>query len=311
VQEGEGMVKHSNWIRRMEHTVLRITSFVFSVVSAHAIEWFFSALNHVDRLQPAVTWGIALGFGVLGYFVSRGLAHRLLNKEPVRAYIFICGVFELVEVVCNYAMAAVAVQWITWLGLVPSVQRSILTFLTYVVLSIIPLVTVMLAWVDMDLERAKQGYEVRGFGGRQATPPVYAPPAPSWSGAARPATRTYGAGSQRVAGEPKAAAAPVSSLYSAASAPVPTYQQGYTGAPVTPMSAMPPLPSNRTVMGVPTTALPQGAAAPASAMSLPVMAASASEADAFSDPPAAGWWNRVVGALPFGGRGASQASSRN
>ena len=156
-------MKHTHWVRRMEHSVLRLASFVFSIVSAHAILWFFSALNHVDGLQPYVTWGIALGFGVLGYFVSRGLAHRLLNREPVRAYIFICGVFELVEVVCNYAMATVAVQWITWLGIVPPGQRAVLTFLTYLVLSIIPVVTVMLAWVDMDLDRAKQGYEVRGF----------------------------------------------------------------------------------------------------------------------------------------------------
>lgn len=286
------MVKHSNWIRRMEHTVLRITSFVFSVVSAHAIEWFFSALNHVDRLQPAVTWGIALGFGVLGYFVSRGLAHRLLNKEPVRAYIFICGVFELVEVVCNYAMAAVAVQWITWLGLVPSVQRSILTFLTYLVLSIIPVVTVMLAWVDMDLERAKQGYEVRGFGlgARQA--------------GAVPVGGMFGAGVPRAAtAQPKPAPAPVSSLHAATSAPIAAYQQGYTGAPVTPMPAMP---ASRAAAGVPTTAFPQGAAAPAMA-SMPVMAAPVSAAE----PAAGGWWNRAVGALPFVGRGATQASNRN
>jgi len=52
MEEWEGMVKHSNWIRRVEHTVLRLASFVFSLVSAHAILWFFSALNHVDRLQP-------------------------------------------------------------------------------------------------------------------------------------------------------------------------------------------------------------------------------------------------------------------
>jgi len=153
-----------NWVRRAEHVVLRIVSFIFSVVSAHAILWFFSALDRVDQLQPFVKWGIACGFGVLGYFVSRGLAHRLLNKERVRAYVFICGVFELVEVVCNFAMASVAVQWVTWLGILPGLQHQVLTLLTYVVLSIIPVVTVMLAWVDMDLERAKQGYVVQGFG---------------------------------------------------------------------------------------------------------------------------------------------------
>jgi len=56
-------VKHTNWVRRAEHTVLRCGSFVFSVVSAHAILWFFSAMNKVDHLKPFVTWGIALGLG--------------------------------------------------------------------------------------------------------------------------------------------------------------------------------------------------------------------------------------------------------
>lgn len=171
--------QHSaSWVRRVEHVVLRIVSFVFSLVSAHAILWFFSSLDRVDHLQPFVKWGIAGGFGVLGYFVSRGLAHRLLNKEPVRAYVFICGVFELVEVVCNFAMAAVAVKWIDWLGLLPSVLHLALLVLTYLVLSIIPVVTIMLAWVDMDLERAKQGYVVHAFGSaaRPAAAPFAAQP---------------------------------------------------------------------------------------------------------------------------------------
>ena len=70
---------HQNWVRKVEHVVLRGVSLVFSLVSAHAILWFFSALDWVDTLQPYVKWGIALVFGILGYFVSRGLAHRLLN----------------------------------------------------------------------------------------------------------------------------------------------------------------------------------------------------------------------------------------
>jgi len=287
-------VKQTNWVRRFEHTVLRCASFVFSLVSAHAILWFFSALNHVDSLQPFVTWGIALGFGVLGYFVSRGLAHRLLNHERVRVYIFICLVFELVEVVCNYAMAAVAVQWITWLGLVPSVQRAVLTFLTYVVLSIIPVVTVMLAWVDMDLERAKQGYEVRGFGGYQpgAVVPSYVPPGgplPGYGGVRPPA-------------QPKASPAPITST-PGMTAPAASYQQGYTGA-----GAMPAMLPNRAAAGVPTMAFSQGSGAPAVApgmvASLPAMASGASE------PSAGGWWNRMASALPFGGRPAVQPPGR-
>ena len=218
-------MKHTNWVRRMEHTVLRCASFVFSVVSAHAILWFFSAMNKVDHLQPFVTWGIALGFGVLGYFVSRGLAHRLMNREQIRAYIFICAVFELVEIVCNYAMAAVAVQWITWLGIVPSAQRSVLTFLTYLVLSIIPVVTVMLAWVDMDLDRAKHGYEVRGFGVRAPAPVQgYAPPAPG-----APGMPGFGRARGNAAAQPKVAPMSAPNAQGPGLAPFPTYQSGYTG----------------------------------------------------------------------------------
>jgi hypothetical protein len=204
-----------NWVRRFEHVVLRVVSLIFSLVSAHAILWFFGALDPVDHLQPFVKWGIALGFGVLGYFVSRGLAHRLLNKERIRVYAFICGVFELVEVVCNFAMAAVAVKWIDWLGLLPPLLHQVLLVLTYLVLSIIPVVTIMLAWVDMDLERAKQGYVVPGFGSPAAAHSPFVP-----MGAARPA-----AGPQ-----PKAATATgVSSLNGAAipTAPTASYAQGY------------------------------------------------------------------------------------
>ncbi len=260
-------MKHTNWVRRFEHTVLRIASLVFSVVSAHAILWFFSALNRVDHLQPFVTWGIAAAFGVLGYFVSRGLAHRLLNREPVRVYIFICGVFELVEVVCNYAMAAVAVHWITWLGMLPATQRSILTFLTYVVLSIIPVVTVMLAWVDMDLDRAKQGYEVRGFGVHPpfsaAPPPVAPAPMPGFGGMRAPV-------------QPKMAAAPMTNMQVPVAPPAPAYapgyQQGYAGmAP----AAIPNVP-------------PQSMATPV------------------AQAPG-GWWNRVTSVLPFGPRPVAQA----
>lgn len=281
------MKHHTNWVRRVEHTVLRIASLVFSVVSAHAILWFFSALNQVDHLQPFVTWGIAVGFGVLGYFVSRGLAHRLLNKEPVRAYVFICGVFELVEIVCNYAMAAVAVQWITWLGLVPSVQRSILTFLTYVVLSIIPVVTVMLAWVDMDLERAKQGYEVRGFGmnppgGSPVRTPMPVGPLPGFGGA-RAAGPQAPMNGMRSPVQPKMAAAPITSLQGAAAAPVPSYPTGYTGL-----------------------------AAPASASmsDIAVMPDRAAIAAAHDEQAARGWWDKATGLLPFASRGAAHTTNQ-
>src|SRR5690242_2496347 len=147
-----GHVPH-NWVRRFEHVVLRVVSLFFSLASAHAIRWFFAPLDRVDILQPIITWVVAIGFGLLGYFVSRGLAHRLMNHERVRAYLPIVVVVEVVEVVCNYALAAGVIQQATWLEAIAAGQRTILTDATYVVLSIIPLVSVLLAVVDMDLER--------------------------------------------------------------------------------------------------------------------------------------------------------------
>src|SRR6266566_104676 len=85
------------WVRRIEHWVLRVVSLGFSMASAHAIRWFFAPLDGVDALQPAITWMIALGFGLLGYFVSRGLAHRLMNRERIRAYAPICVLVEVVD----------------------------------------------------------------------------------------------------------------------------------------------------------------------------------------------------------------------
>jgi hypothetical protein len=244
VQQG----RHSNWVRRAEHGVLRLVSFVFSVVSAHAILWFFSALDWVDPLQPYVKWGLAIGFGILGYFVSRGLAHRLLNKEPVRAYIFICGLFEFVEVVANYSMAASSSAWILWLTRVQGVQHAVLVPLVQVVLSIIPLVTVMLAWVDMDLERAKQGYEVRGFGTPVAQPytaPAAVPPVqqrqgvPSWQSSGTQGVPPV------VPPVPRPQQPKQAPVYPTAGQPTltpqPSYQQGYA-ASVPPMN--PVLPSS-------------------------------------------------------------------
>ncbi len=225
---------HHTWVRRVEHVVLRLVSMVFSIVSAHAILWFFSSLDWVDLLQPWVKWGIAGGFGVLGYFVSRGLAHRLLNKERVTAYLFICGVFELVEIVCNYSMAASSAENITWLWRIHGHQHEVLVFLVYVVLSIIPVVTVMLAWVDMDLERAKQGYTIQGFGGGG----LQGNGVPGPGGV--PGPRPFGIGTSAPAVPKNATYVPVTSPSIPMASPMPSYTQGYTGAQAAPGVALAP-----------------------------------------------------------------------
>src|SRR5207248_3233262 len=155
---------------------------------------------------------------VLGYFVSRGLAHRMMNKEPIRAYAPICIIVELVEIFCNYALAAAVIQRAKWLSATPPTQHATLTVLTYVVLSIIPLVSMLLAVVDMDLERNKHG---AGGGGASS----FKQGQPKWS------TSTYGNGN-------------TAPSYTAP-APTPTYGQGYQVAKA-PMVPRVPVPAGGT-----------------------------------------------------------------
>src|SRR5256885_8060374 len=162
---------HGTWVRRFEHLVLRLVALAFSLASAHAIRWFFAPLDGVDSMQPVITWTVAIGFGVLGYFVSRGLAHRMMNKERIRAYAPICIIVELVEIFCNYALAAAVIQRAKWLSATPPAQHATLTMLTYVVLSIIPLVSMLLAVGGMGLWGEKHrgggaGKKVQAHGGR-------------------------------------------------------------------------------------------------------------------------------------------------
>lgn len=143
-----------SWVRQAEHGILRVVSLVFSMASAYAIRLFFAPLDAADSGEKVITWAVAVGFGVLGYVVSRGLVHRMMNKESIWAYAPICFLVELVDIACNYVLAASVVQQAWWLQAVPASQRPLLTGITYVVLSAIPLVSLFLAVVDMDMERS-------------------------------------------------------------------------------------------------------------------------------------------------------------
>jgi len=135
--------------------VLRIVSLALSLASAHAIRWLLSPLDRIDPLEPTITWMIAASLGALGYFMSRGLAHRIMNKESWLSYLPLIVVVEFVEIFSNYALAAAVIAGATWLGEVPSVQRAVLTAMTYVALSVVPLVSALLVVVDVDLDRSK------------------------------------------------------------------------------------------------------------------------------------------------------------
>ena len=162
-----------NWIRACEHYVLRVLSIVFSAVSAHAILWFYSSLDNVadssDPFQPYVKWGLAIGFTALGYFLSRCLVHRMLNKERIRVYMVIFALLEIVEFSANFSQAAVAVNSVDWLHLFSGPLHQVLQTMVYTVMPITPFFTIALAVIDMDMDRAKQGYTVRGFGQAAST----------------------------------------------------------------------------------------------------------------------------------------------
>jgi len=185
----------SSWIRVVEHWVLRVASLVCSLFSAYAIHLFFVPLEVVDHNEQILTWGVAAAFGCLGYIVSRGLVHRLMNKERIWAYVPVVFLVVLVDMACNYILAASAVRSDQWLAAVPQGQQGVLTFITYLILSVIPLMSIVLAVVDMDLERSKGGSAV---GARVGAPVVARTSAQPVSRLAaqrgQDAERSYGAG---------------------------------------------------------------------------------------------------------------------
>ena len=79
----------------------------------------------------------------------------MMHKERIRVYIAISALFEFVEIVCNFAQAVSSVPKVLWLAHVQGELHGILLVLLYVAYSIVPVVTFVLAVVDMDLEKAK------------------------------------------------------------------------------------------------------------------------------------------------------------
>ena len=146
--------EQDSWVLKVEHGLLRVVSLGFSFGSAYAIAQVFNPHNG-DTVRLVVDLIIAGGFGVLGYFLSRSIAYRLMKGETVWAYLPICLVVELVEIFCNYVMGVSEVPHEAWLQAIPMNQRPFITIGAYVVLSIIPAVTLFLAVADMDLERRK------------------------------------------------------------------------------------------------------------------------------------------------------------
>jgi|SRR5579884_110363 hypothetical protein len=141
-------------IHNGQHHVFRLVSLVFSVVSAWAIYWFFSALGS-SLFQQVVTIGTSAGFVALGYFVTRGLAHRMLNHRRIRSYAVIAVLYIIVEVTCNFGHAAAAYPDVAWIHRLSGWQFTFFSVMLPVVLSIIPLFNIALAVIDVDMMQEK------------------------------------------------------------------------------------------------------------------------------------------------------------
>ena len=155
-----GIVKgRGNWVRESEHIVLRLVSLAFSIGSAYAVRWFFEPLDAGDPIHYALWWVVAAGFGLLGFYLSRSLMHRMMSKEPIWAYAPIFLLVEFFEILCNYAKAVSAVAGgnVSWVIHAPAGQQVAMIILTYIGWSILPLVSPAMAVADMDMTRRRNG----------------------------------------------------------------------------------------------------------------------------------------------------------
>ncbi len=155
----QGTRRRGNWVRDSEHIVFRAVSLAFSIGSAYAVREFFEPLDTGDPIHYALWWMVAGGFGVLGFYLSRGIAHRMMNKESIWVYAPLFALIEFFEILCNYAKAvsAVATGAVPWVTHAPVAQQAAMAFLTYVGWSILPMVSPMMAAVDVDVMRRRIG----------------------------------------------------------------------------------------------------------------------------------------------------------
>ncbi|HLI08568.1 MAG TPA: hypothetical protein VKV40_18545 [Ktedonobacteraceae bacterium] len=157
------------FIHEGQHSIFRLVSLVFSAVSAWAIYWFFSALG-TDPIQHIVTIGTSVGFVVLGYFVTRALALRLMTRQRKRSYVLIVAIYILVEVTCNLGHAVARYPDVVWIHQLHGWEFTLFSCLLLVVLSIIPLFNIALAVIDMDLMREKGTVPLAAVGSAQPKP---------------------------------------------------------------------------------------------------------------------------------------------
>ncbi len=154
------------FVHKSQHTVFRIAAVVLSSWSALQVYAVFSGAEASPMMAHALDWAATASIVAIGYFVLRGLAHRLKEGKPALSYILLSVLYSAFEVMCNLG-SFTGQTGLTGLHL-------FLVSLAPFAKSMMPVFASVLAWVDVDL-MAERG----------SLPAAHPKPSPSWVSNAR------------------------------------------------------------------------------------------------------------------------------
>jgi hypothetical protein len=150
-----------HWLRKIESVVILVFSLLFAIGSGCTIGWYFSTLNAVTAYQPIVTIIVAVAFSGFGFVLSRSLAYRMQHSQPKGLILLAVLVYEVVEIGACFSEAADGIRYMTWItdGGFTGLLFNVLSALPYVILSILPVFTVLCGQLDISLHIEKHGQE--------------------------------------------------------------------------------------------------------------------------------------------------------
>jgi hypothetical protein len=154
-----------------QHIVFRVAAVVLSSWSALQVYAIFSGGEAIPVVSHVMDIGATASIVTIGYFVLRGLAHRMKEGKPTGSYILLTVLYALFEVMCNLGSFSGTSGELTGLHL-------FLVSLAPFAKSMMPVFAGALAWVDVDLMR-EQGSLPVGQPKFAGPPMVQVPSMPS------------------------------------------------------------------------------------------------------------------------------------
>jgi hypothetical protein len=129
-----------------QHTVFRIAAVVLSSWSALQVYAIFSGGEASPVVAHVMDIGATVSIVAIGYFVLRGLAHRIKEGKSIGSYVLLTFLYALFEVMCNLGSFSGTSGGLVGLHL-------FLVSLAPFAKSMMPVFAGALAWVDVDLMR--------------------------------------------------------------------------------------------------------------------------------------------------------------